>query len=391
MTSNLIVFDEEDIQDGLQDCKNNVIGKLLTEKSVHVNSLSNAFNSMWNAPKGFKVFDLGEKLFQIFFETEKEADRVVRDNHWVFRNSWLVLRRWERGLHPTEMVFHQVPVWLQIWGLPIHCRTKQMGQRIGSCMGNVLEAHCGVIGHDEDGFHEDKNDGDDDHPRGPWMRDVQSELVLDSPPEPNIPSIIPLPKDQVGETEYPREKNLVPHADQDATLLLKPRPKPDAVQNVHDLINPVSHLWNTPLIENLFLPIEADQILCIPLPTTTTNQEDKFYWGAKKDGVFTVRSGYHFALQELKSKDTDNNSSHSPPDFNWKKLWSFYCQPRILHFIWRLMHNSLPVRANLLRRNQRFTCLENAPGLSVFGLDPPWGPSFYRLLALPLENGSMES
>ncbi|KAJ1394037.1 Reverse transcriptase zinc-binding domain [Sesbania bispinosa] len=45
-----------------------------------------------------------------------------------------------------------------------------------------------------------------------------------------------------------------------------------------------------------------------------------------------------------------SSSGSRIPEFNWKKLWSILSQPKFLHFIWRLMHNSLPVKANLLRR-----------------------------------------
>lgn len=30
--------------------------------------------------------------------------------------------------------------WVQIWGLPVHCRTKKMGLNIGSCLGTVTES-----------------------------------------------------------------------------------------------------------------------------------------------------------------------------------------------------------------------------------------------------------
>ncbi|KAJ1418357.1 Zinc knuckle CX2CX4HX4C [Sesbania bispinosa] len=449
MSANLIVFDKEDIQEGVQDCKNSVIGRLLTEKSVHVNSLSNALNSIWNAPKGFKVINMGEKLFQIFFEHEKEADRVVKGSPWVFRNSWLVLHHWVRGVQPSELSFHHVPVWMQIWGLPIHCRTKQMGQRIGSCMGEVLESHvheiqgrgsfvkapferlpqfcyqCGVIGHDDDGCNGDKDEEDADHPRGPWMRASQagrakalaqelleklSTLTVHNPkpadpnpPPPSDPEPIPTPKVPILETlttvspeevVHPQEKNLCASPDQLSNPYLKdisntqpdartkggkwkrlritkqptggkenspittdplkckagnvedvrngfhvkvwddgwlplypgykphePRPNKEVVQRVFDLIDPATYLWNSSLLDEFFLPNEAEQIRCIPLPTTI--QEDKFCWGVRMDRVFTVRSGYHFAMQELNSIATDTANSHTSSDCNWKKLWSF--------------------------------------------------------------------
>lgn len=38
------------------------------------------------------------------------------------------------------MDFSLIPTWVQIWGLPAHCRTKPMGRKIGSFIGEVLEA-----------------------------------------------------------------------------------------------------------------------------------------------------------------------------------------------------------------------------------------------------------
>jgi hypothetical protein len=35
------------------------------------------------------------------------------------------------------MDFDHVPVWIQLWGLPTHCKTKAMGTHLGSLMGDV--------------------------------------------------------------------------------------------------------------------------------------------------------------------------------------------------------------------------------------------------------------
>ncbi|KAJ1403209.1 Reverse transcriptase zinc-binding domain [Sesbania bispinosa] len=81
-----------------------------------------------------------------------------------------------------------------------------------------------------------------------------------------------------------------------------------------------------------------------------SRQKDKYCWGSNKNGIYSVRSGYHFALQQLRSQRVGTSSGHSILDFHWTKLWKLPCQPKLLHFIWRLMHNSLPVRAQLIRR-----------------------------------------
>ncbi|KAJ1415314.1 Reverse transcriptase zinc-binding domain [Sesbania bispinosa] len=128
-----------------------------------------------------------------------------------------------------------------------------------------------------------------------------------------------------------------------------PRPDSWEVQHVSDLVDLSTHTWNYELIRNHFIPEVADQILCIPLPLSS--QGDCFSWGACKDGRYNVKSVYHVALQKLNSQDRGTHLSSNRQGFQWKKLWSLPCQQRQLHFIRRLMHQSLPVRTNLASRN----------------------------------------
>ncbi|KAJ1381384.1 hypothetical protein SESBI_45205 [Sesbania bispinosa] len=67
-------------------------------------------------------------------------ERILRGSPRIFRNSWQSLHRWERNQDFSTLKFTTVPLKVQIWGLPFHCRTQRMGYRIGSCLGEVKDS-----------------------------------------------------------------------------------------------------------------------------------------------------------------------------------------------------------------------------------------------------------
>lgn len=44
---------------------------------------------------------------------------VLNNGPWSFDNHLLVLRRWERRMTARSVTFSDVPIWTQVWGLPI--------------------------------------------------------------------------------------------------------------------------------------------------------------------------------------------------------------------------------------------------------------------------------
>ncbi|GAU23807.1 hypothetical protein TSUD_27160 [Trifolium subterraneum] len=47
----------------------------------------------------------------------------------------------ERNIDAQSLEFHHALKWIQLWGLPLHCKTKQMGIKIGSAsMGTTVLA-----------------------------------------------------------------------------------------------------------------------------------------------------------------------------------------------------------------------------------------------------------
>jgi len=69
--------------------------------------------------------------------------------------------------------------------------------------------------------------------------------------------------------------------------------------------------------------------------------EDSFCWGFSGSGTFSVKSATWLAHDHVE---------HTTPawEFNW--IWKIDAPPKILIFLWQMLHNALPIRVNLCRR-----------------------------------------
>lgn len=64
---------------------------------------------------------------------------ILKGNPWIFRNSWLIIQEWDGISTIGSLEFSKAPIWVQTWGLHIHCKTVQMGLKLGVKLGDVLE------------------------------------------------------------------------------------------------------------------------------------------------------------------------------------------------------------------------------------------------------------
>jgi hypothetical protein len=134
------VYPEKIINEGLSACQNSILGKIITEKPIHVSSIQNGLDSIWGALSGLKIQEIEKGILQFFVSKRFDHERIILGNPWIFRNAWLIVKPWDRKPAPSSMDFNHAPVWIQLWGLPAHCKTKQMGNNIGSLLGNVEAA-----------------------------------------------------------------------------------------------------------------------------------------------------------------------------------------------------------------------------------------------------------
>ncbi|KAJ1397625.1 Zinc knuckle CX2CX4HX4C [Sesbania bispinosa] len=76
-----IIYDDEDVHDGVELCSKSLLGQLITQKPIHLNSVRNALEGIWCNPKGFHMEEIAPKTFQFFFDSEDDTSRILKGSH----------------------------------------------------------------------------------------------------------------------------------------------------------------------------------------------------------------------------------------------------------------------------------------------------------------------
>ena len=147
------------------------------------------------------------------------------------------------------------------------------------------------------------------------------------------------------------------------------------------LIDNDHRCWMKETIDNIFLPHEAALILSIPLSLRTC--EDQFFWPHNPDGSYFVRSGYRWLMEE-ELKEEPSTSDLSTTRSIWKGVWSLRVPSRVKTMLWRAGSDTLPSKANLMKR--KITTEDLCSGCKLksetifHALAPVWSSRFAWLM-----------
>jgi hypothetical protein len=140
----------------------------------------------------------------------------------------------------------------------------------------------------------------------------------------------------------PRDSSRKPYTPRGGSLLTR----------VHELIDPATGWWDEELVRATLWHEDAKVILSIPVHE---GMDDMLAWHYNKNRIFSVKSAYKVYIVDRDQNRTNGQSGSSSAslaggDQIWKRLWKVDCPKKMLHFMWRLCHNSLALRVNLKRR-----------------------------------------
>jgi hypothetical protein len=121
---------------------------------------------------------------------------------------------------------------------------------------------------------------------------------------------------------------------------------------VSELIDPITNDWDVKLLNQSLEQEDVQAILKIPV---FGHFEDFPAWHYDKKGFFSVKSAYKVAREwgaqmSINGSPSCSKNNQSDKGLVRKQLWSMSLPSKIIHFLWRLATNSLPLGINQKRR-----------------------------------------
>lgn len=138
---------------------------------------------------------------------------------------------------------------------------------------------------------------------------------------------------------------------------------------VCDLFIPGTRVWDEEIVRKSFMVLEAEEVLKIKPGERLNN--DVPAWAFEKNGVYSARSAYSLLKEEqMETAMADTREAMaSSDDRAWSQVWKLNVPPKVRVFWWRVLHNSLPSKAELKRRHiekESFCEMYGDPDESVY-------------------------
>ena len=129
----------------------------------------------------------------------------------------------------------------------------------------------------------------------------------------------------------------------------------DPNTQVCELMTKDRHGWNLDVLAAWVVSEDVELIRSIPF--SRQGCEDKRIWHYTKNGVYTVRSSYHVAMEMLKNGEFGRkggmSSSLDRLGETWTKIWTLAVPQKLWIFMWKASRKAMAVRHNLERRRIR--------------------------------------
>ncbi|TXG73116.1 hypothetical protein EZV62_001695 [Acer yangbiense] len=121
-----------------------LVGKILSSKHVNRESFMAVIPRIWQTAVEIELVQ--DNTFMFSFRHPGDRFWVLFGGPWSFDNCLIVLEKFDRVGDIARLPFDRVVFWIQIFNAPLLCMTKEMGEFIGSCVGDLVDIDVGVTG-----------------------------------------------------------------------------------------------------------------------------------------------------------------------------------------------------------------------------------------------------
>lgn len=114
-----------------------------------------------------------------------------------------------------------------------------------------------------------------------------------------------------------------------------------------DLIDNNSCTWNAYLVRTPYPYPICNEILGYPISKTGTGLDSLLWKHSHSGDYYQVKKAYNMLLKEATFPCSVQNRNHDFPQEVWTLIWKVKLPGKIITFVWKVLHDSLPVKLTL--------------------------------------------
>ncbi|XP_055830784.1 uncharacterized protein At4g02000-like [Solanum dulcamara] len=134
-----IEIDVQDIMSSMKNCEVSLLGKVIADKQVSVLGVKNTMMLVWGNPIGLKVLLVGKNLFQFVFRHKEDVKKVLYGTSWLYSKYLINIHQWQPTLQANSHIFNMCELWLQVWNIPLHWISIEVGSKIRHALGGTSD------------------------------------------------------------------------------------------------------------------------------------------------------------------------------------------------------------------------------------------------------------
>ena len=111
---------EDEKEEGEDPVKFAVMGKVLSSKKFHIQTIDTALRPQWGNHRGLKFTAKGDNVFLANMDFERDRKRIWEGAPWTVSKHAVVLDDFEVSMKPSEIKFKRLPMWFRCDDLPFN-------------------------------------------------------------------------------------------------------------------------------------------------------------------------------------------------------------------------------------------------------------------------------
>ncbi|KAM0919422.1 hypothetical protein ACQ4PT_008317 [Festuca glaucescens] len=132
---------EDETEDEENPLKFAVVGKVLSGKKFHIQTIDSALRPQWGNPRGLTFSAKGDNVFMASMDFERDCKRIWDGAPWTVSKHAVVLDDFDMSMKPSEIKFKRLLIWFPCEDLPFNWMNKVRGQSIAEQVGEFISLY----------------------------------------------------------------------------------------------------------------------------------------------------------------------------------------------------------------------------------------------------------